>query len=436
MNLDYLQKFVDEVNKTNSLNDKIATIEKWYKRDGVKLSLSLLPVYNFRVQYYVSSDNVKKNSGIVAPTAHKDFGTLLADLSTRKITGHSAIGAVNAFIKANPSHKDLILKVIDKDLEIRVDVSVINRACGSDIIPTFDVALAKKFQEATGKNTPNFDTQKWYASRKLDGCRMVVVVDEKGNVNAFSREGKPFETVGKALDDVRTLHLTNTVFDGEICLIKKDGSDDFQGIMKEIRKKDHTIQNVRYKIFDCLTLDEFNSKTSKRTLSQRLTALQKIATTFKNLAHLSMLDQWLVTDEEFAKRQAEAKQKGWEGLILRRDYEYKGKRSFDLLKCKDFFDNEYVVEGVKYDEFPYLQADGQFLKKNVVSCLVIKHKGYDVDVGSGLSQDERIEWKKDPKKIIGKTVSVQYFEETKNEKGGISLRFPTLKVVHGAKRTV
>jgi hypothetical protein len=31
---------------------------------------------------------------------------------------------------------------------------------------------------------------------------------------------------------------------------------------------------------------------------------------------------------------------------------------------------------------------------------------------------------------------VQYFEETYNDKGGISLRFPTVKVVHGVERTM
>ena len=36
--------------------------------------------------------------------------------------------------------------------------------------------------------------------------------------------------------------------------------------------------------------------------------------------------------------------------------------------------------------------------------------------------------------IIGKIITVQYFEETKNDKGGISLRFPTVKHIHGSKR--
>jgi len=36
--------------------------------------------------------------------------------------------------------------------------------------------------------------------------------------------------------------------------------------------------------------------------------------------------------------------------------------------------------------------------------------------------------------IIGKTITVQYFEETKNDKGGISLRFPTVKHIYESER--
>jgi hypothetical protein len=37
--------------------------------------------------------------------------------------------------------------------------------------------------------------------------------------------------------------------------------------------------------------------------------------------------------------------------------------------------------------------------------------------------------------IIGKTITVQYFEETNNDKGGISLRFPTVKHIYENGRT-
>ena len=36
--------------------------------------------------------------------------------------------------------------------------------------------------------------------------------------------------------------------------------------------------------------------------------------------------------------------------------------------------------------------------------------------------------------IIGKTITVQYFEETKNQDGGISLRSPTVKHIYDNER--
>ena len=49
---------------------------------------------------------------------------------------------------------------------------------------------------------------------------------------------------------------------------------------------------------------------------------------------------------------------------------------------------------------------------------------------------DRQEFYKNPKKILGKQITVQYFEETENEKGGISLRFPTFKILHGSSRSI
>jgi hypothetical protein len=38
--------------------------------------------------------------------------------------------------------------------------------------------------------------------------------------------------------------------------------------------------------------------------------------------------------------------------------------------------------------------------------------------------------------IVGKTITVQYFEETNNQDGGISLRFPTVKHIYDNERDV
>lgn len=71
-----------------------------------------------------------------------------------------------------------------------------------------------------------------------------------------------------------------------------------------------------------------------------------------------------------------------------------------------------------------------------LSAVVIEHKGFDVRVGSWFSIADRELFYNNPLLIKGKTITVQYFEETKNQDGGISLRFPTYKGLQGVKRNV
>jgi DNA ligase-1 len=120
--------------------------------------------------------------------------------------------------------------------------------------------------------------------------------------------------------------------------------------------------------------------------------------------------------------------------MLRKDLPYEAGRIKDLLKVKKFQDAEYVVEGVETGKVVY-NEDGM-KEYDVVRAIIIDHKGTKVHVGSGLSKEQRIEWFKDPSLIIGKTVTVQYFQESKNmTNDGLSLRFPVLKYVYDEGRT-
>ena len=68
----------------------------------------------------------------------------------------------------------------------------------------------------------------------------------------------------------------------------------------------------------------------------------------------------------------------------------------------------------------------------MLSQVWIEHKGHKVKVGSGFTQEQRLQYTDGS--IVGKVITVQYFEETNNQEGGISLRFPTVKIIHGEKR--
>ena len=136
--------------------------------------------------------------------------------------------------------------------------------------------------------------------------------------------------------------------------------------------------------------------------------------------------------EDFDEWVDKANRCKWEGLMLRRNTIYEGKRTKNLLKVKNFHDAEYKVIDANFEDMSVVR-EGREVQENMLAQVWIEHKGYKVKVGSGFNQEQRIKYKKEP--IIGKIITVQYFEETKNQEGGISLRFPTVKVIHGDKRT-
>jgi DNA ligase 1 len=426
--LQRLQDFVDQMKATSSLNEKkviIGTI----KNDKF-ITEALKYAYDPFKKYYVTPTNCKKNSELLGhPNTYGNIFFLLDDLDNRVCTGHNAIANVNRFVYENRQFEDLIFSIINRNLELRASDSVINKVI-PNLIPTFDVALANKFDP---KRADWNDV--WLASRKLDGVRCLTIVDIQGNVKCYSRQGNEFETLDVVREAVKQLGLRGVVFDGEICLMDKNGDEDFPGIMKQIKRKNHTIDNPRYVMFDYLTLSEFDSKTSEMVLTGRLGRFAKIASYIENSIYLSVLNQVVVTnDEHFTKLSTEAEELGHEGLMVRKNVGYEGKRTQNLLKVKKFFDAEYQVVDLDFEDHRVIR-EGKEVVMPMLAQVWIEHKGYKVAVGSGWNQEQRIRYQKNPSELIGKTITVQYFEETKNQQGGISLRFPTVKHVFENGRT-
>ena len=432
MSFDHLGSFVRELRATSSTIDKAEIIEDYTSSNEAGANFIkkiLLYTYHPTWQYNVTSDNLKKKSKLRGRD-FEDIFFLLNALKDRQVTGHDAIGAVNTFIDNHPEHEELIHCIIDKDLKTRAGDKIINKAIPNHI-PEFSVALADKYE-------PKLVDWKdsWFVSRKLDGLRLIAVVDENGNSTFFSRTGKVFDTLDIVSGGIKALGITNVVFDGELCLVDDDGNEDFQGIMKEIRKKDHTIPNPSYKMFDMISHDEFYSKKGEknRPYSIRYNNLREVMKE-NTCVCLSVLGQEKIKDDEhFQEWVKKAADYGWEGIMLRADEPYKGKRSKDLLKVKKFFDDEYEVVDTEMGPFRYVK-NGAEHEETMLSCVMINHKDYTVRVGSGFTIEQRQEFYKNPKKILGKQITVQYFEETKNQDGGISLRFPTFKILHGNARS-
>ncbi len=188
-------------------------------------------------------------------------------------------------------------------------------------------------------------------------------------------------------------------------------------------------------IFDMLNKSEFELITESEPLEGRLHILRSwLDGRFIDSNILRYTDQNVISDDEhFETWSKMAADNNWEGFMIRKNVAYEGKRTKNLLKVKKFYDAEYVVVDYDNDDHEVVR-DGRSETIKMLAQVWIEHKGHRVKVGSGWSQEQRLQYMDGS--IVGKIITVQYFEETKNDKGGISLRFPTVKIVHGDKREV
>lgn len=449
--LDYLLRFVTELRNTNSRIIKEEILEIWWteyldmyaKNNDNEPLASLLNlfryVYNYDTQFYITSANILKKDltekGLFAGKNYPLLWDLLEDLSNRVITGHQAIMAVQQFLKKHTeSQQKLILDIIDKDLKCGLSEVTINKVCGN-IIKTYNVALANKF-DAT-KHTLDSN---WVIERKLDGVRCNVI-NKDGIIKCYSRQGKEITTLGKLIDELQGHLPNNTVLDGEVCLVDDKGLESFQGIMKEIKRKDHTIQNPLLLAFDYLTLEAFENKEGTLKYTERMEMLkewyqlQNWNTQNKVAKHLSIVNYERYSPQALEEWNKRVKEWNWEGLMFRKDVGYEGKRMNNLLKFKQWQDAEYKVLAVEEGDAQEL-IDGVMKKIKCVGNLVIEHKGNKVGVGTGLSLEQRKRWYEHPEEIVGKIVTIKYFEETQNQDGSWSLRFPVLKTVFDKERDI
>lgn len=171
--LEALKGLVDELSTTTKTTEKKEIIERHFaadeKYEGTLRALVALVLNPFKM-FYVTSDKVLKHPELKnsAGTLHSNTISLLSDLNSRKLSGHAAIIAINAFLNSQPEeYKDTILNCIDKDLKCRTGVSLINKV-HPGLIPEFDVALCNKYKDRKAK--VDFTKQRWYASQKRDGC--------------------------------------------------------------------------------------------------------------------------------------------------------------------------------------------------------------------------------------------------------------------------
>lgn len=236
------------------------------------------------------------------------------------------------------------------------------------------------------KFTGNEDITDYYMSEKLDGIRAFYL----GKGKFVSRNNKPIYAPKWFTDK-----LPDIVIDGE--LFTRRG--DFSNISSIVRKKipiDSEWDNITYMVIDLPnTPGKFEARYNK--------AVDLFYTS--NIAEL--IKQYPIkNNEEFDKLHKQLVKKGAEGTMLRRKCSmYEHKRSRVLLKVKDFFDDEVIVDGHEKGSGKYNDILGNLIvhwKQNSK-----KYKG-NFNVGSGFTDYERKKYK--TLYPVGTVVTIKYWE--------------------------
>lgn len=366
---------------------------------------------------------------------------ILQDLVEKKFTGNAARDITLEVISyLDKKSQEIVFNILDKNLKIGVSIDQYQKEV-MGIKPTkFEVTLAQHLEDVKGVN-PIDGT--WFASRKCDGVRCVAKFDN-GEVTFISRQGKEFTTLENLKPEVKKfLKGMEGVWylDGELCKIDENGDEHFDQIVGECKKKNYTIQECCYQLFDICPDSVWEGKCKGEDFEDRYARLNRFYDGYKSQkdskCFIKILEQEILrSQEDFDRWEKKVADGNWEGFMLRKNIPFEKGRTKNLLKVKKFHDAEYKVEGVEFGTLTTAEPGKGNVEYEGVTSLVITHKGNKVNVGSGLTKDQRKEWYAHPNEIVGKTICVKYFQESQDKEGNVSLRFPTLKFVYGDKRDV
>ncbi|MES0134544.1 hypothetical protein NKJ88_06210 [Mesorhizobium sp. M0016] len=189
-----------------------------------------------------------------------------------------------------------------------------------------------------------------FAQPKLDGVRCIATA--KG---LFSRQGKRFlgvPHIEEALAEVFALN-PGLIFDGE--LYNHDLKDDFNQIVSAVKKQKPTAEQiaasaelVEYHVYDLPSI-QGNTATRQAALrtifaSEREPVLQSIFTGLASGSPIKLVDTRAAVDQAHLDglylNWIEA---GYEGQMVRLNGPYENKRSKNLLKRKEFQDEEFEI---------------------------------------------------------------------------------------------
>lgn len=408
--LNEFKSFVDSMNVTNSRNIKKSILSSFTEDEAVRYFLDYL--YNPYIVTGISVKKLEKNVNYPDDPRINSMRDVIEYIKQHNSGRDKDVAVVRNYIeKLNDDIKQFAYDIITKKIRIGVDVKTINDVFGN-FIPTFNVQLANKYFDK-----PEYLVGKDFTvTNKIDGGR-IVAIKENGLVKMYTRAGKEYEGLVEIEKELENLKADNFVIDGEITLLNTKGlnsKEQYKQTMMITRRKGNK-SGVKILAFDLLPLKHFKEQISTVPYSYRR---KKLVKHFSNLKFIKVLEALYVGSDTtmINKLLKQQMNKGEEGVMVNvNNAPYSFKRTDDLLKVKKMQDADLKVVDLE---------EGNGRNKGKLGAFIVEYKGNTVKVGSGISDELRDKVWSNKEKYIGVTIEVQYFEETTNQEGGKSLRFP------------
>ena len=356
------------------------------------------------------------------------FALALTGFTTRNVTGNTARDMIQTMMKSATKSQwnGWYRRILIKDLRCGTSEKTINKVVEKKYadytIPVFSCQLAHD-----SANHESKVSGKKYIEVKLDGVRVIAIVRTNGHVSLFSRNGKSLDNFPHIEEQIsavvkKTPPPYDLVLDGEVM------SSSFQDLMKQVhRKSDVEAQDAVLHLFDMCPLDKFQEGRWDKDQETRSLYVYEWHKKHKvDLPNVAVVGHELVDldTEEGKKRFKEINQfaidGGYEGIMIKDPKApYECKRTASWLKLKPFIEVSLAVIGVEEGTGKNVGRLGALIVEGTDDGKLIS-----TNVGSGLTDNDRVVYWNNADAIIGDIVEVRADAITQNQDGTYSLRFP------------
>ena len=409
-----VKEIFDKISNTSGKNDKIKIIKQ--NKDNELFVECLKFLLDSDIVTGLSKKKINKKVAVMGDRL-ETIEEAMEYLKQHNSGKDSDIAMIKDFCDRQEGCKLFCEGLFTKSLKIGVDVKGVNKAI-PNLIQQHQVMLASKFE---GKLKGEVSM-----SLKLDGIRNSAMI-ENGRIIHKSRQGKVVEGLNQINQALNELKLDGYFIDGELIRINHDNipsDENFRLTTTVVNSKSDNKEGLEFVVFDMTPIEDYHRGKCDMTYIERLKLMEeKIG---NGNEFIRLVPEYGITKDvdEIYDKLNEVVNRQLEGLMLNTlngKYEF-GKRPKSIMKVKKFQDGDVLVTDI-------IEGDGRLVGTlgKVEVQFKYKDKIYTNYVGSGFSDSERSYYWEHKDELIGRIITISYFEISTNKQGEYGFRFPTWK---------